>query len=572
MVMYAFDRFVDDVKKAVEAASGMRIEEEHISTPPNPSLGDLSCTIAFEIAKQKKRNPKEVAEEIAGKIKKSGLIKEVKTAGPYINFYLDWEDFAEQVLKEAKDESYGQNDSGNGLKVLLEYSQPNPNKPQHVGHLRNNVLGMAIARILEANGYKVVKANLINNRGIAICKAMLGYLKWGHGATPESSGMKADHFVGKYYIMFTKKAEEDPSLNEEAQKMLQKWEAGDPDVMELWKKIISWAEKGREETYKMLGTEFDVYFYEEEMYERGKEIVMEALRKGVFKKDESGAVIAPLERYGLPDKVVLRADGTSIYITNDIALAYEKLEKFNPDISLYVVAADHKLYFQQLFKILELLDYPIVDKCIHLWYGMVYLPEGKMSSRKGIVVWLDDLVNEVVELARYETAKRNPDADERFIEETARKIALGAIKFAMLKTDMRRDIYFNKEDAIRFEGDTGPYVQYAYARANSILKKLGESKTAGNPALLSSREEKELIMKIAEYPNVVKKAAEYKPQLIAQYLLDLVHTYSMFYESCPVLKAADEKLKASRVALVKAFINVVKNALSLLGIEAPDRM
>ena len=567
--MYAIEKFQDEVRKSIEEACGENVNGNSISVPPDPKLGDLSCTIAFELAKKWKKNPREVAEGIAGSICKGGLIADVKTVGPYINFFINWGAFNRMVLEEATKDGYGKAGGGQG-KVMIEYSAPNPNKAQHLGHLRNNLLGMAIARLLEANGKEVVKANLINNRGITICKAMLGYKKWGHNSAPENSGKRPDQFIDDYYVMFEKKAEEDESLQEEAQEMLRKWEAGDEETIALWERIIKWADQGREDTYRRLGTEFDVYFYEEQMYKRGKEIIREGLEKRAFEEDGEGAIIAPLEKYGLPDKVLLRPDGTSIYATNDIALAFEKLDRFNPDESVYIVGADHKTYFEQLFQTLRLLGYPLADRCRHLWYGMVYLEGEKMSSRKGRVIMLNSLLDDVFEAAKYETARRNPDAKDGEIERMADIVCLGAVKFAILKTDMQRDVHFSKAESLRFDGDTGPYIQYAYARSNSILGK-AEGSGKVKPELLKTDEESALLKKIAQYPEAIRASGNYQPHILCNYLLELVHTYSSFYENCPVAKAEDD-LKATRIQLIRAFQNVVRGGLRILGIEAPVRM
>lgn len=566
MKMYAYEKFKSEVVSELEKATGKKISPEELEVPPDPKLGDLSTSIAFKLSKEQKKNSKEIAEELAKKMSASGLIKEIKTVGPYINFYVNMDKYAGEVLKESIGSEYGKSDAGKGKTVLLEYSQLNPNKPMHVGHLRNNLLGMAVANSMQANGFKVIKASYINDRGIHICKAMLSYQKWGEAKGPD---VKSDHFVGKFYTNFIQKAKDHPNLEQEALDMLNKWEEEDPQTRELWKKIVNWAYDGWNKTYDLLGTKFDVYFYESDSYKEGKKIALDALEKGIFKKDDEGAVVAELEKYNIPNKVIMRPDGTSLYITNDMALAKIKFEKHNPDLSIYCVGSAQETYFKQLFKIIELLGIAEVNKCYHLSHGMVYLPTGKMSSREGTVVYADDLIKEIIELAKQETKKKKMSED---VEKTAKQVGLGALKFGMLKTDAKKNISFEKEKVVSFEGDTGPYLQYAHARCSRILEKLGEVETPDYSQLKTSQE-KELVKKISEFPDVVKKAGlNYEIHSILQSLLELVHTFSDFYEKCPVIKAETEGLKSARGELVKATKNVLKIGLNLLGIEAPEKM
>jgi arginyl-tRNA synthetase len=569
--MYAFEKFQKEVVGLLEKASGEKIEEKLISRPPDASFGDLSSTLAFALAPKLKKKPPEIAADVAKKIAipKNSLVGKVEAKGPYINFFINQEAFSKTVLEEAEDKKYGHSDVGKGKHVLFEYSEPNPNKPLHVGHLRNTLLGMAVSNLLEANGYKVTRANYINDRGVHICKAMLAYEMWGENKKPDR---KPDHFVGQYYALFARKSKDDPLLDQKALELLKKWEKGDKQTRELWKKMVGWCYEGFKETYETLGAKFDSWFYESNIYEKGKRIVEEAMAKGVFKKDAEGAVIAPLEKHGLPNKVLIRPDGTTIYVTSDLALAKAKFQEYDPDISIYCVGSEQNTYFQQLFKIIELLGIAPVSKCYHLSYGMVYLPTGKMSSREGTVINADDIIDEVTKLAAEETKKREI-VEAKNVEEAAKTVGLAAVKFAMLRIDPKRDIYFEKEKVVSFEGDTGPYLQYAHVRCAGILEKIGKLKTKPDLKLLTKAEERVLVKKIADFPGIVKHCgANYETHTLAHYLIELTQVFSAFYESCPVAKAESESLKAARAELVKATKNVLKIGLNILGIDAPEKM
>lgn len=555
--------FREEVARLLSQASGRKIKAQELSVPPDPKLGALSTNIAFQLD----GNPVDNARILANSLEPQGLIQKIEVKGPYINFFIDYAKYSKKILEQARETDYGWNKDHEGKTIMIEYSQPNPNKPEHVGHLRNDFLGMAVSRILKANGWEVIRANLINDRGIHICKAMLGYLKWGEGKQPD---IKPDRFVAKYYQKFCREEIKHPELKEEAKAMLKKWEAMDPEVRELWEKIVSWAYDGQKQTYALTGTLFDTWFYESEMYEKGKELVQEAVDKHpeVFKQEEDGSIVAYLKKYKLPNKVLVRSDGTTIYATNDLQLGKEKFDKFELDKSVYVIGAAQNTYTKQLFTMFKVLGFPWWDKCEHLSYGMVYLPEGKMSSREGRVVYADDLIKEVVATAEEETRKKGVSENT---EKTAEHVGLGALKFTMLKTNHKKDITFDKEKAVSFEGDTGPYLQYAHARCNQILDRLGPKGTP-DYSLLEEQAEHELIKKIGEYPIIIKESGEsYETHLLSNYLLELAHAFSDFYDKCPVIQS-EGSLRAARAELVEATMNTLGNGLSLLGIKPLKKM
>lgn len=543
-----------------------------IEEPPDPSLGDLAFP-CFSLAKELKKSPGEVSKEIAQKIKipRDSLIKKVEVAGPYLNFFLDNEKFAGYVINNIKKlgERFGHSGIGKGKKVMVEYPAPNTNKPLHLGHMRNMAIGESVSRLFEMLGFKVFRVNLHNDRGVHICKSMLAYKKWGNEAEPNK---KPDHFVGDFYVLFSQKVKDNPELEEEAREMLRKWEEGNKEVRELWEKMNGWAEEGFEETYKRFGVKFDKIYRESETYKKGKEMVLEGLKKGIFKRDETGAIFFDMSKRGLDKKILIRSDGTTLYITQDIYLAYLKYKEFKIDKSVYVVGNEQNYHFDVLFKILDelkKLGYDFAPENYHLSYGMVFLPSGKMKSREGTVVDADNFMDEIEEMAMGEIKKRNKIDDEK-LAELSRKISLGAIKFFLLKYDEHKDFVFNPEESLSFEGETGPYLQYSLVRAKKILEKSEES-SFGN-LKFSEPEEFELIKKISNFPEVVENAAlKYKPHLLANYSYELASLFSKFYEKCPVLQA-DEPLKNSRLALVWAFMQTMKNCLKLLGIDEVDMM
>ncbi|MCX8158053.1 MAG: arginine--tRNA ligase [Candidatus Diapherotrites archaeon] len=550
--------------------------EKTIEIPPSKDLGDYAFP-CFHIAKELKKNPNEIARQISEKIKKPEFVRDIKVVGPYVNFFLDESEFAKavivRVLTEGK--NYGKSKILHGKTIMVEYSAPNTNKPLHVGHLRNDSIGMAISNILCFCGAKVIKANLYSDRGAHICKSMIGYLKYGNNKTPEDENIKGDHFVGKFYVLFSKDLEQNPELEKEAIEMLKKWENKDKEVRELWEKMNSWVIKGFEETYKKFGSKFDVVFKESDFYDKAGSLIEEGLKKKIFKETDVG-IVALLEQYGLPNKVLLRKDGTSIYITTDLSLTKYKFDKYKLDEAIWVVGSEQKLYFQQLFKIFELLNYEFAKKCKHLSYEMIYLPEGRLKSREGKVVDADELIESAEEKALEEIKKRYQNITKEHLERK-RAIGLAAIKFFMLKVDPNKPIFFDINKAIEFEGETGPYVQYTYARAKSIIRKSGLEKELKNIfksadfSSLDSIEEKEIISLINEFQQVVEESAKsLAPDKVCQYLLKLSEKFNKFYHSCKIIQS--DKVDLEKLLLVYAVSQTIKNGLELLNIETLEEM
>lgn len=556
-------------------AKETKLKEEEltnlISVPPDPKLGDYAFP-CFKLGK----NAKEAAEKLKQKIKLPEFISKVKVVGPYLNFYVNQPIFAENVLKEIYQQAkfYGKQDLGKRRKVLVEYCGPNTNKPLHLGHIRNMALGLATCNVLAFRGNEVHPVNIVNDRGIHICQSMVAYQKWGKNKEPNKKG---DHFVGDYYVLFSKKSKKDEDLKKEAQEILLKWEREDPETRALWKKMNTWVLKGFAETYERFGVKFDKEYFESRYYEKGKEIVLEGYKKKIFEKDHTGAITAPLEKYGLPDKVLLRGDQTSVYMTFDLCLAQVRFQDFKFNKSIYVVASEQRNHFKQLFKILELLKRPYSRDLYHLSYGLVNLPSGRMKSREGTVVDADDIMDEISALAEKEVRKRYKKLLEKEIKRRAEFISQAAIKFFMLKIDPTRDLVYNPEESLSFEGETGPYVQYTHARACSILRKAKAEKYLNVSPIVdystfNQVEELAVIKLLHNFPGLVIKAAEtYKPHHLAQYLIQLAQAFNEFYHKCPVISEQRHIMKA-RLLLVDSVRQVLDNCLKLLGIEAPEEM
>ncbi len=480
--------------------------------------------------------------------------------------------------------------------VMIEYSSPNTNKPLHLGHIRNNLLGFSLSRILQANGNKIVKTNIVNDRGIHICKSMLAWQKWGEGITPQSSGKKGDHLVGDFYVLFDKhykaeiaeliaKGETEDSAKKnaplilEAQEMLRKWEAGDAETVSLWQTMNGWVYDGFDATYKAMGVDFDKIYYESDTYLLGKEVVLDGLQKGIVYQREDGSVWADLTANGLDEKLLLRGDGTSVYMTQDIGTAKLRFDHYPIDKMVYVVGNEQNYHFQVLSILLDRFGFEFGKGLVHFSYGMVELPEGKMKSREGTVVDADDLMAEMINTAR-ETSNElgkldNLSADE--IDTISRIVGLGALKYFILKVDPRKNMTFNPKESIDFNGNTGPFIQYTYARICSVLRKANESGIAigsqASVALGISGKEEALIQLLAEFEAVVKQAGnEYSPSVIANYVYDLVKEYNQFYHDFSILKEEDSEMRAFRLMLSQNVARTVKKGMWLLGIDVPERM
>lgn len=541
--------------------------ERMIEIPPNPELGDYSFP-CFSLAEKLKDNPSQIAIELREKIGDAPAtdFEDVQTKGPYINFFVNRKSLARQVVWDAilKRKDYGQNKVGKGKRTMVEFSSPNTNKPLHLGHLRNLAIGESVSRILEFNGEKVIRASLNNDRGIHISKSMLAYQKWGKEKTPEDKKVKPDHFVGEFYTLFNKKKTK--KLEKEAQELLKKWEQRDRRTLLLWKVMTNWALKGFDQTYKKFGIKHDVTFFESNLWKKGKDFIKEGLDKKLFTKSKTKEVKINLKKEGLGEKVLLRGDGTSLYIVPDMALAKIKFDKYKLDRSIYVVGNEQEYHFNVLFSILNKLDFENKGM-IHLSYGMVNLPEGKMKSREGTIVDADDLIEKVRLMAEKELKKREKLSKSE-LKKRSLIITLAAIKYMLLKIDARKNMLFNPKESINFEGNTGPYILYSYARASSIMKKAPEQKKFKVYDL--EPKETELIKKLSQFPEIVFDAYKnLNPSIIANYSYQLAQIFNEFYHACKVISSEQE---AFRLALVQSFRQVLKNSLKLLGIETLEEM
>ena len=554
--------------------------------------GDYTL-VMFSFIKQLKKSPEQLGNEIGEALVKAN--SEVFTAHNTIKGFLNltvsdsyWLNFLRTNYAKAK---FGSSPA-NGQKVMVEYSSPNTNKPIHLGHLRNNFLGWSVAQILKESGYETIKSCIVNDRGIHICKSMIAWQQFANGATPQSTGTKGDHFVGDYYVRFndeykkqveelvtggmTKElAEKEAPIMKGTQQMLLDWEAGKPDVMELWKKMNGWVYEGFDVTYKRIGSDFAKMYYESETYIPGKKFVEDGLKTGVFFKKEDGSVWIDLTVDGLDEKLVLRKDGTSVYITQDLGLAQEKYEDFKYDQSIYVIADEQNYHMKVLKLILQKSGKPYADGIYHLSYGMVELPSGRMKSREGTVVDADDMIAEMVNVAKNKTEElgKVKDFTEEELIELYDTIALGALKFFLLRVDPKKRMIFNPEESIDFHGFTGPFVQYTHARIKSILRK---GQKAGNNLEVGSsllKLEKDLIILLEQYPTAIEQAvAEHNPSVIAIYVFNIAKAFNSFYTEHSVMKAESEEKKQLRLQIAEMTANVIASGMSLLGIKVPERM
>ena len=554
--------------------------------------GDFTFVV-FPYLKQSKKGPEQTAKEIGDYIlKNEPIIVHAEVIKGFLNLTLSPAFWLRFLHTEANNPSYGKVPAQQHTKILVEYSSPNTNKPLHLGHIRNNLLGYAVSKILQANGYDVKTCNLINDRGIHICKSMLAWQQFGSGETPASSGLKGDHLVGKYYVLFDKqykqeikeliakgKSEDEaeklaPSILQ-AQEMLRKWEAGDADTIQLWETMNEWVYAGFETTYANLGVTFDKYYYESNTYLLGKEIVQEGLSKKVFYKKDDGSVWVDLTEQGLDQKLLLRGDGTSVYITQDIGTAELKYADFNCTRSIYVVGNEQDYHFKVLQHICKLLDKPYADGIYHLSYGMVELPEGKMKSREGTVVDADDLIAEMIQSAKDTTAAlgKTQDMEAEYLDQLYQTLGLGALKYFILKVDPKKKMLFNPAESIDMHGNTGPFIQYTYARIRSILRLAGDISTNLPQPTHILPAEMQLFKILQRYPQAVKDAGrELSPGVIANYAYEVAKAYNHFYHECPILKEADEETKHMRLYLCKLTAHTINTAFELLGIAVPEKM
>jgi arginyl-tRNA synthetase len=582
------------VVKALQNISGHAFKETDLTvSSTKPEFEGDYTIVLFSFIKQLKKSPEQLGAELGDELLKNdpSFFKAYNVIKGFLNLTIDDSYWLEVLQSGYNNKQFGLS-AANGQKVMVEYSSPNTNKPLHLGHLRNNFLGWSVAEILKAKGYEIIKSCIVNDRGIHICKSMIAWQQFANGATPESTNMKGDHFVGEYYVKFndeykkqveelvaagmTKElAEKEAPIMKGTQQMLLDWEEGKPEVIELWKTMNSWVYAGFDVTYKRIGSDFQKMYYESETYLPGKKFVEDGLKTGVFFKKEDGSIWIDLTDEGLDEKLVLRKDGTSVYITQDLGLAQQKYEEFKYDQSIYVIADEQNYHMKVLKLILKKLGKPYADGIYHLSYGMVELPTGRMKSREGTVVDADDMVEEMVNVARNKTEElgKVKDFSESELKELYDTIALGAIKFFLLRVDPKKKMIFNPEESIDFHGFTGPFVQYTHARIKSILRK---QKAADGPLTTSHsllKLEKDLIVSLEQYPTIIDQAAaEHNPSLLAIYAFNLAKSFNTFYTEHSVMNAETEEKKKLRLQIAAMTANAIASAMSLLGIKVPDRM
>ena len=584
--------------EAVQALYGQMPTPEQLQFQKTRSEFEGQWTlVAFPLLKISRKNPEATAQEIGAYLQEHcSLVEGIQIVKGFLNLSIAPAAWVEDFNAIRSDKTFGHKQAtADAPFVMVEYSSPNTNKPLHLGHVRNNLLGYSIARILEASGNRVFKTNIVNDRGIHICKSMLAWQRWGNGATPESTGKKGDHLIGDFYVLFDKhyKAELTALMNEgktkeeaeaasplmaDARAMLRRWEDGDEEIRSLWSMMNSWVYAGFDETYKRMGVSFDEIYYESETYLLGKEEVLRGLKEGKFVQDPDGSVWADFTDEGLDRKILLRSDGTSVYITQDIGTAKMRFDKHPIDKMVYVVGNEQEYHFKVLSLLLDRLGYAFGKGLVHFSYGMVELPDGKMKSREGTVVDADDLMDEMVATARAiaEEQGKGKDMPAEEAADVARRVVLGSLKYFILKVDPRKNMTFNPKESIDFNGNTGSFIQYTYARIRSLLRKaeeLGIALPATFAGLTISTKEQELIAKVAEYADVVEEAARtYSPAVIANYVYDLVKEYNQFYHEFSILKEENEELRAFRLALSEVVARTIAAGFSLLGIEMPERM
>lgn len=586
--------------EAVKALYGQAPEASQIQLQKTRSEFEGQWTlVTFPLLKISHKNPEVTAQELgAYLLEHSPLVAAIQVVKGFLNLSIAPSAWVEDFNEIRANETFGHKQASEDAPfVMVEYSSPNTNKPLHLGHVRNNLLGYSIALILEASGNKVFKTNIVNDRGIHICKSMLAWQRWGNGATPESTGKKGDHLIGDFYVLFDKHFKEEVSalmaegktkeeaeaaspLMAEARAMLRKWEEGDEEIRGLWRKMNSWVYEGFDETYHRMGVSFDKVYYESETYLLGKGEVLRGLSEGKFVQDPDGSVWADFTDEGLDRKILLRSDGTSVYITQDIGTAKMRFDEYPIDKMVYVVGNEQEYHFKVLSLLLDRLGYAFGKGLVHFSYGMVELPEGKMKSREGTVVDADDLMDEMIATARTiaEEQGKAKDMTPEEASEVARRVGLGSLKYFILKVDPRKNMTFNPKESIDFNGNTGSFIQYTYARIRSVLRKATESgitlpSSFAPESLELSTKEQELIAKVAEYAEAVEEAARsYSPAVIANYVYDLVKEYNQFYHDFSILREERTELRDFRLALSEVVARTIASGFALLGIEMPERM
>ena len=588
------DQIVQNIIKGVQRIYGTIVEADKIVIQETRKEFEGQITVVtFPFTPFSKKNPEQTGADLGEYLKEQLTdVTGYNVIKGFLNLSVSDNYWTNRLLNDILADSFGQFEA-NGEKVMVEYSSPNTNKPLHLGHVRNNLLGYSVAQILSANGYEVIKANLVNDRGIHICKSMLAWQQFGNSETPASSGLKGDHLVGKYYVIFDKEykkqiatlkstgqtedeAKKNAPVIKQAQEMLLKWEAGDPAVKELWSKMNGWVYEGFGETYKMLGVDFKKYYYESDTYLLGKDIIDEGLQKGVLFRKEDGSVWIDLTDNGLDQKLVLRADGTSVYITQDLGTAQLKYDDFQMDRSIYVVGNEQDYHFKVLFLILEKLGKTWAKGLFHLSYGMVDLPSGKMKSREGTVVDADELMDEMIRTAKERTEELGKVDGFTEVEKSKlyEMIGLGALKFFLLKVEPKKRLLFDPKESIDFQGHTGPFIQYTHARIRSVLVKAAyHGKLSNSYSHALTVLEKDLIVILSKYPDVIASSAkEYSPAQVANYVFELAKLFNKFYHEESILKAEDPDVRNFRLDLASATAAVISKSMKLLGIEVPDRM
>ena len=584
----------EGVVKAVKELYGADVEPKLVapSATKKEFEGDLTVVV-FPLLKISRKAPDATATEIGEWIGKNiDAVERFNVVTGFLNITVSPAFWLGLLHEIAADPDFGirKADDSSDL-VMVEYSSPNTNKPLHLGHVRNNLLGYSLSQILKANGHKVVKTNIVNDRGIHICKSMLAWKKWGENATPESAGKKGDHLIGDFYVAFDKhykaelkeimereniseeEAEKKSALMAEAREMLRKWEAGDEEVRGLWKMMNGWVYAGFDETYRRLGVDFDKIYYESDTYLEGKDLILGGIEKGIMYRKDDGSVWADLTGDGLDHKLLLRADGTSVYMTQDIGTAKLRYQDFPIDKMIYVVGNEQNYHFQVLSLLLDKLGFKWGKDLTHFSYGMVELPEGKMKSREGTVVDADDLIDTMVASAAEMGAERFAEMPAEESAEISRMVGLGALKYFLLKVDPRKNMLFNPKESIDFNGNTGPFIQYTYARIRSVIRKAEGFDPAVTPQSEPNAKESVLIQKVADFPSVVAEAGRnYSPALIANYAYDLAKEYNQFYHDYSILREENEQKRNLRLLLSMTVGRTLKSAMSLLGIEMPERM